>query len=116
MGPDRWSFGGDGKASVAVKGSLKVNNGDVLVAAAAAGQGIVYQPTFLVAREIAAGLLVPLKFDHDPIELDGIYAAYPADRRPPAKVRATIDFLVERLGPVPPWERRSNASKGSKQR
>lgn len=97
VGAERWSFGRDGKAVVAIKGSLKANNGDALVVAAMAGQGIIYQPTFLVAREIEAGLLVPLKLDHDPIELDGIYAAYPADRRPPAKVRATIDFLAERL-------------------
>lgn len=106
VGADKWSFGSDGRATVAIKGSLKANNGDALVAAAIAGQGIIYQPTFHVAHEIAAGLLVPLKLDHDPIELDGIYAVYPADRRPPAKVRATIDFLAERLGPVPPWEGR----------
>lgn len=104
VGADRWTFGRDGKAVIAIKGSLKANNGDALVAAAIAGQGIVYQPTFLVAREISAGLLIPLKLDHDPIELGGVYAIYPADRRPPAKVRATIDFLAACLGPVPPWE------------
>jgi DNA-binding transcriptional LysR family regulator len=109
VGAERWSFGRDGKATVAINGSLKANNGDALVAAAIAGQGIVYHPTFLLAGAIVAGLLVPLTLDHDPIELDGIYAVYPADRRPPAKVRATIDFLAEHLGPVPPWERRPKA-------
>lgn len=102
VGADRWSFGSNGRATVAISGSLKANNGDALVAAAIAGQGIVYQPEFLVTREIAAGLLLPLRLDHDPIELDGIYALYPADRRPPAKVRATIDFLADRLAPLPP--------------
>jgi DNA-binding transcriptional LysR family regulator len=105
VGADRWSFGDKGQAVVAVRGSLRANNGDALVAAAIAGQGIIYQPTFLVAREIRAGLLTPLKLDQDPVELDGIFAIYPADRRPPAKVRATIDFLAERFEPVPPWER-----------
>ena len=105
IGVDRWSFGPKDQAVIAIQGTLKANNGDALVAAAIAGQGIVYQPTFLVAREIRAGLLIPLKLDLDPVELDGIFAIYPADRRPPAKVRATIDFLAERLGPVPPWER-----------
>lgn len=104
VGADRWSFGRDGKAVIAIRGNLKANNGDALVAAAIAGQGIIYQPTFLVAREINAGTLVPLKLDHEPYELDGIYAAYPADRRPPAKVRVTIDLLAEKLGSVPPWE------------
>lgn len=98
VGADRWSFGPKGKASVVVKGPLRANNGDALVAAAIAGQGIAYQPEFLVAREIRDGLLVALKLDHDPVELDGIFAIYPSARRPPAKVRATIDFLASALG------------------
>ncbi|MGB8868648.1 MAG: LysR family transcriptional regulator [Rhodomicrobium sp.] len=105
IGADTWLFGGERNISVAVRGSLKANNGDALTAAAIAGEGIVYQPTFLVAREIEAGLLVPIELDQPPIVLDGIFAIYPADRRPPAKVRAFIDFLVKRFGPVPEWDR-----------
>ncbi|MEZ5933019.1 MAG: LysR family transcriptional regulator [Alphaproteobacteria bacterium] len=105
MGLDRWSFGENGRMSVAVSGSLRANNGDALVAAAIAGQGIVYQPTFLVAHEIEAGRLVTLDLDHPPIELDGVFAAYPADRSPPAKVRAAIDFFVEHWGHEPGWDR-----------
>lgn len=97
VGVEKWSFGTDGKAQVPVSGSLKANNGDVLVAAAVAGQGIVYQPYFLVDREIRAGLLEPLRLDHPTIELDGIFAVYPSDRRPPAKVRVAVDFLAEQL-------------------
>lgn len=97
VGVERWSFGKDGKAQVPVSGTLKANNGDVLVAAAIAGQGIVYQPYFLVGPALEAGLLEPLQLDHPAFELDGIYAVYPSDRRPPAKVRVTVDFLAERL-------------------
>ena len=110
VGADRWSFGTDGKASVAVRGSVRANNGDALVAAAIAGHGIVYQPAFLVSREIASGQLVVLKLDHPPVTIDGVFAAYPADRHPPAKVRATIDFFAGRFGAVPPWEKRRRAS------
>ena len=39
VGADRWAFGQDHKASVAISGSLRANNGDVLVVAAVAGQG-----------------------------------------------------------------------------
>jgi len=105
VGADRWTFGQKSKATIAVRGSLRANNGDALVAAAIAGQGITYQPTFLVAREIRAGLLVPVMLDHEPVELDGIFAVFPSGRRPSAKVRAAVDFFVERLGPVPPWEK-----------
>lgn len=97
VGVGRWSFGKDGAADVPVSGPLKANNGDALVMAAVAGQGIVYQPLFLVAAELEAGLLVPLKLDHPPLELAGIYALYPSDRRPPAKVRYAVDFFAEKL-------------------
>ena len=104
VGSDQWSFEKNGKARVAVSGTIRANNGDVLVAAAIAGQGIIYQPSFLVTREIASGQLVPIGLDHEPIELDGVYAVYPSDRSPPAKVRATIDFLIEKWSRRPPWE------------
>jgi DNA-binding transcriptional LysR family regulator len=93
----RWSFGKDGKIQVAVSGPLIANNGDMLVAAAIAGQGIVYMPYFLVSSEIGAGLLVPLKLDRPPIELGGIYAVYPSDRHPPAKTRVAVDFFAEAM-------------------
>lgn len=105
MAPGRWPFGRDGRHVVEVSGTLKANNGDALVAAAVGGEGIVYMPVFLVAREIRAGLLAPLALDEEPTPLAGVHAAYPSDRRPPAKVRAFIDFLAERFSPVPPWER-----------
>ncbi len=105
VGAGRWRFGNDKKISVPVSGSLKANNGDALVAAAIAGQGVVCQPTFLVAREIAEGLLVPIRLDHNPAPLDGIFAVYPPDRRPPAKVRSFIDFLAGSFAPVPHWDR-----------
>ena len=95
----RWQFGDEKKISVPVSGSLKANNGDALVAAAIAGQGIVCQPTFLVAREIAAGSLVPIRLDHNPAPLDGIFAVYPPDRRPAPKVRTFIDFGARKLRP-----------------
>ncbi len=97
-GASRWSFGRDGKVEVAVSGTLKVNNGDALVVAAVGGQGIVYQPLFLVEKEIAAGALVALELEHEPLSIGGIFAAYPATRTPPAKVRAVIDFLAQHLG------------------
>jgi len=105
LGPHRWAFGRDGSVSVPIKGNFQASNGDALVAAALAGQGLVYEPTFLLGDDIRAGRLVPLALDHPPMELPGVFAVYASNRRPPAKVRAFIDFLVQRLGPVPPWDR-----------
>lgn len=104
-GAGSWAFGKTGSVHVPVAGSLKANNGDALVAAAVAGQGLVYQPTFLLARELREKSLMPLRLDAEPLELGGVYAVYPSERRPPAKVRAAIDFFAARFGAKPPWER-----------
>jgi DNA-binding transcriptional LysR family regulator len=108
LGPHQWSFGPDGSVTVPIKGNFHASNGDALVAAALAGQGLVYEPTFLLGDAIRAGRLVALTLDQPPMELPGVFAVYASNRRPPAKVRAFIDFLVQRLGPVPPWDRDLN--------
>jgi DNA-binding transcriptional LysR family regulator len=106
VGPNRWRFGSDGAIIMPISGNFHANNGDALVAAALAGHGIVYQPTFLIGDEIRAGRLVTLTLDHPPMELPGVFAVYAANRRPPAKVRAFIDFLVARFGSEPHWDKR----------
>jgi DNA-binding transcriptional LysR family regulator len=103
-GADRWSFGSRGDVTVKVSGSLRANNGDALRSAAIAGEGIIYQPTFIVADDLKAGTLVRLTLDQPTIEFAGIYAVYLPERNPPAKVRAFIDFLVQRFSPVAPWD------------
>jgi len=105
----RWLFGHDRKTGVEINGNLRANNADALVAAAIGGQGIICQPVFLVAREIAAGSLVPIELDQPAALVDGIFALYPGPRHPPAKVRAFIDFLVERFQSVPHWYRQLSA-------
>ena len=102
---DRWVFGARGDVSVQVSGNLRANNGDALRAAAIAGQGIIHQPTFIVADDIRAGRLVALTLDQPTIELGGIYAVFLPDRHPPARVRAFIDFIATRFAPEPPWDR-----------
>jgi len=104
VGHDLWLFGTRGEVSVRISGNLRANNGDVLLAAAIAGQGIIYQPTFIVADAVRAGALTPILLDHATVELGGIYAVYLPERHPAAKVRAFIDFLVAHFLPEPPWD------------
>lgn len=104
VGPTSWSFGADGGVRVAVSGPLRAGNGDALVAAAIAGLGIVYQPTFIVADAVAAGELEVLELDHPPFDLGSIHAVYPPNDHLPAKVRVFIDFLIKRFAGVPPWQ------------
>lgn len=105
-GIDRWTFGAKDDVVVKVSGNLCANNGDALRAAAVAGQGIIYQPTFVVADELRSGTLVALKLDQPTVEFGGIYAVYLPDRNPAAKVRAFIDFIAGRFAPEPPWDAR----------
>src|SRR5205823_1683292 len=93
---DRWAFGEDGEIVVAVTARLRANNGDALLAAALAGQGLIYQPTFIVADDIRAGRLVRLTLDHPARTVFAVHALMPPGRNPPAKVRAFVEFLALR--------------------
>ncbi|NLB57040.1 MAG: LysR family transcriptional regulator [Gammaproteobacteria bacterium] len=95
QGRNHWAFGANGEVRVPVSGNLMANNGDALLAAAVRGQGLVYQPRFIVGQALASGELVALELDRPAIKLGGIHVLYPPDRRPPAKVRVMIDYLAE---------------------
>lgn len=98
-----WRFGRNGEVRIRVDGDLVANNGEALLAAARQGQGLTYAPLFIVAEALRRGELVQLELDHPPQIIDGLYILYPPDRRPPAKVRAMIDYLVEALSDSQPW-------------
>lgn len=92
-----WAFGRDGSTRITVHGDLMANNGEALLAAAVGGQGVIYQPDFIVSDAVRRGELVVLELDLPTYALEGIFAVYPPDRRPPAKVRVMIDYLAECL-------------------
>lgn len=102
---ERWAFGRSGEIMVRVAGNLRASNGEALRAAAAAGQGLIYQPTFLVGSDIRAGRLVPVRLDQPTLDLLAVHAVRPPARHPPARVQAFVDFLAQRLAPDPPWDR-----------
>jgi DNA-binding transcriptional LysR family regulator len=107
VGIDSWTFGSKGDVSVKVTGDLRANNGDALCNAAIAGQGIIYQPTFIVAEALRAGHLVALQLDHPTIEFGGVYGIHSPGRHPPAKVRAFLDFLAASFGDTSPRKQQS---------
>jgi DNA-binding transcriptional LysR family regulator len=92
----RWSFGRKGDIVIDVCGPFRANNGDSVCAMAVAGLGLAYQPEFIVADDIRAGRLVAIELDHPTSQLHA-YAIFPRADRQPIKVRAMIDFLVDRL-------------------
>jgi DNA-binding transcriptional LysR family regulator len=97
-GKDEWRFEGPaGPVSVRTQPVMLTNSGDTCRAAALAHQGVVLQPSFLVGPDLSAGTLVELMPQYRSVEL-GIYAVYPTRKHVPAKVRALVDFLTQRLG------------------
>lgn len=112
VGPNSWSFGASGEVKVAVSGPVRAGNGDALVAAAVAGMGIVYQPTFIVADAVCDGRLEILELDHPPFAIGSIYAVYPPNEHLPAKVRVFIDFLIASFAGTPPWQHRIDQALG----
>lgn len=101
--PDQWHFGSGGDKRIPIKGTMRANNGDALVAAASGGLGILYEPEFIVADAIGRGQLEEITLDMPTADLGGIHLVYSPDRSPPAKVRVMIDFLVAAFSPQPPW-------------
>lgn len=83
---------------------LRLNNGDAMREAAIAGYGVTCLPAFVIHNAVATGRLVPLL---SPFEkpLINMYAVYPARRNAPAKVRTFVEFMLERFGDHPYWDR-----------
>lgn len=95
---------GSERHTVNLSGSLRVNNGDVIASAAVAGLGICASPSFLIWQREQRGELVSVLPQWQIPDI-GVYAVYPAGRTLPAKTRSFIDFLVERFGPEPYWDK-----------
>lgn len=102
---DEWRFSDERgqPRPVTVRCSLHANNGDTARAAAVAGVGIIWQPTFIIAPDIRAGRLVPILPGFHLPDID-VLAVYPSRRYLSSKVRVMIDFLAAEFGGTPPWD------------
>jgi DNA-binding transcriptional LysR family regulator len=86
-----WRF--TGGETIAVRGRLRADSGDVLRDFAVAGAGLAWLPDFYAAGELADGRLVAVLTEHE-AEPAGIWVVYPPGRGLSAKVRIAIDCLV----------------------
>ena len=104
--PDRMTYkDADGnKGSIKVTAAMSASSGDFLCNAAAHGMGIVLQPAFIAAESIRKGNLVSILTDYT-WPVTPAYAVYPPTRHLSYRVRAFIDFLVERFTGQPQWDR-----------
>jgi DNA-binding transcriptional LysR family regulator len=101
---NQWKLtGADGDHWIHIPWTLCTNNGEVLRDAAVKGRGIALLPTFIVGADLQEGSLRSILTDYAAPEIS-IYAIYPQTRYLSVKVRAFIDFLIERFGGAPYWD------------
>ncbi|MEO6281112.1 LysR family transcriptional regulator [Roseateles sp.] len=115
--PDRWRFlhAELGEAEVETRGALRfesgltANSSESLRVAALAGMGLAVLPTYAIGADLRAGRLQAVLPGWQPVgglaDADTLYAVYLSNRHPAPKVRALIDFMLEKMGDVPPWDR-----------
>jgi DNA-binding transcriptional LysR family regulator len=97
-GPRSWRFlSGDQLIEVSPKGTLQVNDADVLALHARAGRGLVLLFDFLIAEDLEHGKLVTVLDAYAPPAWP-IHAVYPKNRQLVPKVSVLLDFLSEVFG------------------
>lgn len=82
---------------------LKASTGEFLKDAAVEGMGIIMVPSFIAYKEIESGALVQILNDYIPPKIEA-YAIYPQTRHLSQRVRAFVDFLVNRFSGTPYWD------------
>lgn len=100
---NRWKF--ETAQVVAVPRSFTANDGEATRAMIENGLGIGISSLWNAGPSLDSGRLVEILRDFPLITESAIWALYPSKRLVPPRVRAMIDFLVDRFSPVPPWER-----------
>ena len=94
-----WPMLEGGQATmVAPLGNAMTSNGDALRRIVVGGLGLARMAVFQVREDIAAGRLVPLLEAFNPGDLEAVHAVYLGQgRHLPARVRALLDFLAQRV-------------------
>ncbi|MBF0266106.1 MAG: LysR family transcriptional regulator [Gammaproteobacteria bacterium] len=100
-----WSFAdSDGKdIKTKIHPYLKASTGEFLKEASVTGLGIIQVPTFIIYKEIENGTLIPILQNFE-IETINAYAIYPQTRHLSQRVRAFVDFLINRFKGTPYWD------------
>ncbi len=87
--------------TVKTRGNLATNDGEIAVAWALEGHGILMRAEWDIARHLASGRLVPVLPQWETPEAD-IYAVWPQRLQLSTRVRAFVDFIAESFGAPQP--------------
>ena len=100
---NRWSNAESGiNSRLNTSGGIVANQGDMLLALARAGAGIVRLAEFHISDDLRAGGLVALFPDHQDHIEEPIYVLYQDKRNLSPRIRVFLNFLQEAFA-HPPW-------------
>ena len=99
---NKWKFANG--QTVSVPRSFAVNDGEAMRKMIENGMGIGIKSVWNASESLKSGLLVEVLPNFPLVTESSIWALYPSRQIVAPKVRAMIDFLLERFWPVPPWE------------
>ena len=93
-----WTFRKENKEeSVTVSGPISINDPGVLVSIAINGSGVLLMDRSLLGSVLEEGHLLPLLEDYQPIGGLPTYVVFPEREYIPARTRALVEFLVEKM-------------------
>jgi DNA-binding transcriptional LysR family regulator len=103
---DQWRLEGPaGPATVKVDSAVRTNSSEVIREAVLAGIGIALRSTWDVGPEIESGRLRIVLPGWRASSRVAVHAVYPSRRHLAHKVRVFMDFLGERFGSPPYWDK-----------
>nr|ACZ51387.1 putative regulator [Pseudomonas sp. NyZ402] len=102
---NRWVFTHEGEQlNLSLPGQMRSNSVHLLRDYAETGVCIVCLPTLVASDDLLAGRLIPVLPKYT-LSSFNFSAVFPATQRRALKVRTLIEFLVERFGNEPSWDR-----------
>jgi DNA-binding transcriptional LysR family regulator len=97
--------GPDGQHQLRLKGNIRSNSAEFVRESLLAGLGIGLRPTWDIGPDLKSGALQVVLPQYRGSSNVAIYAVYPSRDFMPAKVNVFIDFLADKYGADPYWDR-----------
>ena len=92
-----WAFRIEGETQrISTSGGLSFNDPETLCAAGVAGLGLMQLDGYYAGDYVRSGALVPIMSDFA-ADLFSLYLCYPGRKNLPLRVRAFVDFIMERI-------------------
>jgi DNA-binding transcriptional LysR family regulator len=103
---ETWRIEGpDGQHQLRLKGNIKSNSAEFVRESLLAGLGIGLRPTWDIGPDLTRGALQVVLPEYRGSQNVAIYAVFPSRDFMPAKVNVFIDFLAQKYGTDPYWDR-----------